>query len=392
MNKQWIRRITAAVMLPVLTMLLSGCWDNHELDTLFIVTGIALDKADNPEQLDIALQIGKPKSNVSDSGESNSQQESTIQLKTTAYTMMEGLMDFNRDSSRTLLLQHNQVLLLGSALAKQGIKDRIDLFIRDNEARMEVLVMIANGRADEVLSAKLDQEKISGMFLAREMQDLYAVSPYYKIRMLDFVSRLRDGTTSPVAPIVSVEKKDNKQEIKFNGFAVFKDGKMIGHLNNDKVLGYVWAMGNVKQCDVVVDNDLGRAVFQIIKLDSTRSITLRPDGGVRVTLSVDATLSIGELRGFNEKPFKDLMPYLIDLAQSEIRWKITDTYETAQALNADIYEIGTSVHRGYPKEWKKLKNRWNELFPDTELDVQVKVHIPTTGQIVKSLEMEGSTP
>jgi spore germination protein KC len=392
MNKQWIRRITAAVMLSVLTMVLSGCWDNHELDTLFIVTGIALDKADNPEQLDIALQIGKTKSNVSDSGESNSQQDFTIQLKTTAYTMMEGLMEFNRDSSRTLLLQHNQVLLLGSALAEQGIKDRIDLFIRDHEARMEVLVMIADRRADEVLSAKLDQEKISGMFLAREMQDLYAVSPYYKIRMLDFVSRLRDGTTSPVAPIVAVKEKDNKQEIKFNGFAVFKDGKMTGRLNNDKVLGYVWAMGNVKQCDVVVDSDLGRAVFQIIKLDSTRSVTLRPDGGVRVTLSVDATLNIGELRGFNGKPFKDLMPYLIDLAQSEIQRKITDTYETAQTLNADIYEIGTSVHREYPKEWKKLKNRWNELFPDTELDVQVKVHIPTTGQIVKSLEMEGSTP
>jgi spore germination protein KC len=210
--------------------------------------------------------------------------------------------------------------------------------------------------------------------------------------MLDFVSRLRDGTTSPVAPIVAVKEKDNKQEIKFNGFAVFKDGKMTGRLNNDKVLGYVWAMGNVKQCDVVVDSDLGRAVFQIIKLDSTRSVTLRPDGGVRVTLSVDATLNIGELRGFNGKPFKDLMPYLIDLAQSEIQRKITDTYETAQTLNADIYEIGTSVHREYPKEWKKLKNRWNELFPDTELDVQVKVHIPTTGQIVKSLEMEGSTP
>ncbi|MEN6307265.1 MAG: hypothetical protein ABFD91_05860, partial [Anaerohalosphaeraceae bacterium] len=77
-------------------MLLSSCWDNQELDTLFIVTGVALDKADDPEQLDITLQIGKTKSNTSGSGESNSQQDSTILLKTTAYTMMEGLMEFNR--------------------------------------------------------------------------------------------------------------------------------------------------------------------------------------------------------------------------------------------------------------------------------------------------------
>ncbi len=387
MNRR-IRLVASVILLPVLMMLLSGCWDNHELDTLFIVTGVALDKADDPEQLDITLQIGKTKSNTSGSGESNSQQDSTILLKTTAYTMMEGLMEFNRDSSRTLLLQHNQVLLLGSALAEQGIKDRIDLFLRDHEARMEVLVMIADGRADKVLSAKLDQEKISGMFLAREMQDLYAVSPYYKIRMLDFASRLRDGITSPVAPIVAMEETDNKQEIKFNGFAVFKDGKMIGRLNNDEVMGYIWAMGNVKKCGVVADCDMGRAVFQIINLDTERDVTLRPDGGVRVTLSVNATLNIGELRGFKGKTSQDLMRYLIDLAQSEIRRKITDTFETTQTLNADIYGIGTSVHRKYPKEWKEFKNRWNELFPDTELDVQVQVHLPTTGQIIKSMEME----
>ncbi|MEN6316475.1 MAG: Ger(x)C family spore germination protein [Clostridiaceae bacterium] len=390
MNKQRLKLVAAVMLLPVLMMLLSGCWDNHELDTLFIVTGIALDKANDPEQLDISLQIGKTKSNVSNSDKSNPQQDPTIQLKTTAYTMMEGLMEFNRDSSRTLLLQHNQVLLLGSALAEQGIKDHIDLFLRDHEARMEVLVMITDGRADEVLSAKLDQEKISGMFLAHEMQDLYAVSPYYRIRMLDFASRLRDGTTSPVAPIVAVVETDNKQGIKFNGFAVFKDGKMIGRLNNDEVLGYIWAMGNVEQCGVVADCDLGRSVFQIINLDTERDVTLRPDGGVRVTLSVDATLNIDELRGFNGMTSKDLMPYLVDLAQSEIRRKITGTFETAQTLNADIYGIGTSVHREYPKEWKELKNRWNELFPDIELDVQVKVHIPATGQIAKSLEMEGS--
>lgn len=387
-----IRLVATIMLLPVLMMLLSGCWDNHELDTLFIVTGIALDKANDPGQMDISLQIGKTKSNASDSDKSNSQQASTIQLQTTAYTMMEGLMEFNRDSSRTLLLQHNQVLLMGSALAEQGIKDHIDLFLRDHEARMEALVMIADDRADEVLSAQLEQEKISGIFLAREMQDLYSVSPYYKIRMLDFASRLRDGTTSPIAPIVAVEETDNKPVIKLKGFAVFKDGKMIGRLNSDEVMGYIWAMGNVKQCGVVADSDLGRAVFHIVKLDTKRDVTLRPDGGVRVTLSVDATLNVGELHGFNGMTPEDLMPYLAELAQNKIRQRIAGTYKTTQTLDADIYGIGTSVHREYPKEWKELKNRWDELFPGTELDVQVKVHIPATGQIVKSLEMEGSKP
>lgn len=392
MNKKRVKLFATVMLLSMPILLLSGCWDNHELDTLFIVTGVALDKASDPKQMDITLQIGKPKSNVSGSGESSSQQGSTIQFKTTAYTVMEGLTELNRNSSRTLLLQHNQVLLMGSALAEQGIKDRIDLFIRDREARMEVLVMVTDGRADEVLSAKLDQEKISGVFLAREMQDLYAASPCYKVRMLDFASRLRDGTISPVAPIVSEKEKDDKQELQIDGMAVFKDGKMIGRLSNDEASGYVWAMGDVEQGGVVIQNNSGRAVFHIAKLDTAKDITLLEDGGVRVALSVDATLGIGELRVFYGITPEDLLPYLSELAQNQISKQITDTFETARTLNADIYGFSTSLHHMYPKVWKGMKARWDELFPRIELYVQVKAHIPATGQIVKSLEMEGGAP
>ncbi|MEA4846966.1 MAG: Ger(x)C family spore germination protein [Clostridiaceae bacterium] len=388
MNKQWIRRITAAFMLPALMLLLSGCWDNQELDALFIVTGVALDKAHDPGQMDITVQIGKTKSNSAEPGKSDSQRNSTILLKTTNSTMMEGLMELNRDSSRDLLLQHNQVLLLGSALAEQGIEDRIDLFLRDQETRMEVLVMVAGGRGEKVLSAKLDQEEISGMYLARAMQDMYSVSPYYKVRILDFVSRLREATFSPVAPIADLNEKDGKQELRIEGLAVFKEDKMIGRLSNSEVLGSIWAMGDVERCGVVVQSDLGRAVFNIAKLETKRDVSLRPDGGVRVTLSVDAILGIGELRGFEGMSFKDLMPYLVELAQNQIREQITDTFETARTLNADIYGFGVSVHRAHPKEWKEMKAYWDELFSETELEVQAKVHLPATGQIIKSLEME----
>jgi spore germination protein KC len=189
-----------------------------------------------------------------------------------------------------------------------------------------------------------------------------------------------------------VVEEDNKQEIKLAGFAVFNEqGKMIGRLSNDEMLGYIWAMGGVEKCGVVADCDSGRAVFNIVKLDSTREMALRQDGGVQVTLSVDATLNIGELRGFDGMTSEELMPYLVELAQNEIQQKIIDTFKAAQALSADIYGFGASAHREYPKEWRYMEDMWNKLFPDIELDVQVKVQLPMTGQIVESLEMEGNT-
>lgn len=389
MIAQW-KRIKAAVLLVMVMMtLLSGCWDNHELDEMFIITGVALDEAEDPEQMDITMQTGKTRTQGSGSGDANSQENSVILLKTTGDTMAGAITGFNRDSSRTLFLHHNQVLLLGSALAEQGVKDRIDLFMRDQQARKEVLVMVADGRAEKVLSTEMEQDKISGMFLLRVMEGLYAVSPQYRVRLLDFASRLLDETTSPIAPIAKVVRKDDRDIIRISGMAVFKEDRMAGRLSNDETMGYILSMGNVKRCDVTVGTDLGKASFRVIKLDCERDVELRQDGGVGVALSIETTLNVSELRGFEGTTPEALMPHLAEVAQEEIRRKITDTFEIMRKLNTDIYGFGTSVYRKYPKAWKTMKDRWDEIFPDIELTVRVRARLSGTGQIVQSLEMEG---
>ncbi len=383
-----IRLIAVAMLTPVFMMLLSGCWDNHELDAMFIITGVALDDAVNPDQMDITLQIGEAKQESSGSGEANSEENSVILLKTTGDTMMGGLMELNRDSSHKLLLHHNQVLLLGAALAEQGVKKRLDLFMRDQQARMEVPVVVVDGRAEEALSAKLAQDKISGIFLARTLNDLAIISQKYRVRMLDFASQLLDETSSPIAPMIRVVRQGDQQKIKISGMAVFKKDRMIGRLTNDEAMGYIWSMGNVRQCDMEAGSSLGKAVFHIIKLDCKREITLRPDEGVRVELTVNATLNLGELSGFTGLSSDELLLYLVRLAEEEIQRKITDSFETVRGLNADIYGFGTSVHRKYPKEWMTMKGRWDAIFPDIEFSVKARVNIPGTGQIIQSLEME----
>ncbi len=148
----------------------------------------------------------------------------------------------------------------------------------------------------------------------------------------------------------------------------------------------------MRHCDAIAGAGLSRAVFHIIRLNSKRDVTFRPDGRVHVALSVVATMNISELSGFSGMTADEIMPYLIKIAEEEIRQKIMDSFAAARRLNADIYGFGTSVHRKYPKAWKTMKERWDAIFPNIELNVQAKVHIPATGQIVQSLEMRGVAP
>jgi spore germination protein KC len=376
------------LLLLLCSLLLGGCWDYHELEDLFIVTGVGLDQAESPEKVEVVLQIGKTRATNADVGEAGFQDSSSIVLRTVDNTVIEGITKLNRSSSRTLLLHHNQVMLLGSALAEAGVESRIDAFMRNQEMRMEVLVMVADRRAGDILAARLGAGDISGIYLYDMMQDLYNISPYYKVRTLDFVSRLREGTSSPVAPIVKLEGPEDKQEIKLGGLAVFKRDKMVGRLSPEEMEGYILAMGSAKQGIIAAETALGRAVFHIAKLTVKREISFKPEGGVRGVLTVHTAVGLAELRGFREMTPLELMPCLMALAEDQIRRQILDTFQAAQKLEADIYGFASDLRRHHSKAWKTAEGQWERLFREMELEVRTKIRLLSTGQIAQSLKME----
>ncbi|HWS29766.1 MAG TPA: Ger(x)C family spore germination protein [Clostridia bacterium] len=393
-----IRRMRfAALILSILMVsaLSAGCWDNDEIDQLFIVTGIALDTVpDSPEQVSITMQVSSTKQEGSDpgSGKQDSGQNSVILLHAVNRTILGGLAQINQNSSHRLLLSHNQIRLYSVDLAQQGIIERMDVLLRDQDARLEVPLAVVDGRAEDMLALEMPSDPTSGIFLGDMFQDMANTSVKYRVRLIDFVGKLLEETTSPVLPLLEVVSREDKQEIKMTGMAVFNGDKMIGRLSNEEALGYIWSLGDVKKNDFQVNEGTNTALLHIIRLDSKREVVLRQDGVVQVTFYVEATLAVSELYGFAKFKPKELMPHLVDLAQKEIEEKIAASFTAARKLNADIFGFGTSVYKKYPKEWKDIKKNWNALFLDIDLHVEAKVQLPGTGQIVQSLEMEKNEP
>jgi hypothetical protein len=95
---------------------------------------VALDEGADPSQVDVTVEIGKAQANEGGlAGADGGGESAVILLHSTAGTVKEALEALNRDTSRTLWLCHNQVIIVGSALAERGIADKIDFFMRDHE-------------------------------------------------------------------------------------------------------------------------------------------------------------------------------------------------------------------------------------------------------------------
>ena len=392
------KRLALALALLLTSSTLSGCWDSKEIDKLAIVIGSAVDLSTVPGMVDLTLEMANTQGAGTGSGGSSGRssggsqdgggQSAFSMLKATNATVMGCLMEIDQNSNRTSMAKHNQVRLFGSALCEQGLKDQLDMFMREQQTRLEVPMLVVEGNAGEALSATVAGKELCGMFLSGMLEDQARISPAYRIRLIDFVKTILEGTTSAAIPLVKLFTEGEKQSINIIGMAVFKDDRMVGSLSNDDSLGYIWSLGNVKASNVALTEGPNKAMLHISRLDCKRKVALRPDGGVRVELHLTGGASIAELNGFAQTKPTELMPYLESLAKAEIRERILAAFEAAKALRADIYGFGASVYREYPRQWKEMESNWDELFQQLELIVEVDLRLVSTGEIVQSVTME----
>ncbi|MGE5404426.1 MAG: hypothetical protein ACM3PP_05760, partial [Candidatus Saccharibacteria bacterium] len=81
-------------------------------------------------------------------------------------------------SSRRIMWAHNNVVIIGESLARQGIIPVVDYFTHQPELRMKAEVVISRGDARDYITAKLGMDTPSGIsfFLMERYRPLSAVS------------------------------------------------------------------------------------------------------------------------------------------------------------------------------------------------------------------------
>jgi hypothetical protein len=66
-----------------------------------------------------------------------------------------------------------------------------------------------------------------------------------------------------------------------------------------------------------------------------------------------------------------------------IRHEILATFEKSRELKADIFGFGEMLHKKYSKEWKDIKDNWDEIYPTVELDIAIESKIMKTDLLKK---------
>ncbi len=384
MKKIIISTITCLILL----LLLPGCWNRKELNTISIVQAVGIDRTEDG-QISVSLQILKPSAIKS---EKNGGSKSVWVVTSNGETVFDAVRNATMQTDRKAYFSHNTVYILSEELTREGVGEILDLLNRDAEFRKTPYVFVSKRKAEDIIRGEHEQEAIPGQAIEKLAKLTSATSKIPKVQFIDLLKNLASKTNDSMIPGISLMQSDPEtsanKTVKLEGTAILQKDKLIGWFDEKETRGVLWVLGEVKSGIIIVPtpgDESKKSSIEIIKA-SSRIVPEKVKDKLVLTVNVQAVTNLGEQLStvdlVKPEPFKELEEKMASVIADEIRSAI----DKAQRWEVDIFKFGTEVHRQFPEEWPELEKNWREEFQKLQVNIVVDAKLRWSGFMKKPIQ------
>ncbi|WP_223282820.1 Ger(x)C family spore germination protein [Neobacillus kokaensis] len=377
------KTFTLILYLGFTSVFLTGCWDRAEVNDLALILATGIDKGKkNNIELSAQIYIPQPAQGGQQSGmSSGSGAGQSFVRSAEGETIADAMARLQEELTREIFWGQNEVLIIGEKLAKEGIRDQIDFWMRHSEPRIRADLFVSKGRSKTVLKAMPELEKDASKQLRKIVKTHIGV----KVTVKDLAQMLSGESDAAVLPWVenldpSMMDKKNAIPI-INGTAIFKDGKMVGRLDDKETRGILWPRNEIKSGVITIsfNNEKGYISLNLLRSHNELIPSIK-NGNWRMHIKTNADLEVIQ----NSTKLNLFDPKVVKRAEQKIVQEIEDRERLAfsiiqKELNADIVGFADVFERKYPQIWKQKKDKWNEIFPQVAISFDTNVKIKRTG-------------
>jgi spore germination protein KC len=378
-------------------VILTGCWDKRELNTVGIVYAVGLEKDRISGKILCTTQVIRAAALKKESGS----KQSSVEIVTgTGDTVFEAIRNILMKFDRKLIFSHNKVIVIDEDLAKEGVFPILDFFARYYEIRhVDSIVIAKPKKVREILGVEDGIANIQGVYLEDIIDNGRFNSKVARSNLAEFLKRSLSNGINPVSgvmetieqPNLPIEKKEGKSTtgVKLLGTAVFKLDKLIGYLNPDETRGFNWIIGDVKGGVINIHSLKDPNKLVSINIKKSKS-SIKPeiiDGKISFNIEIKEAGDIAEVEDSTDISDLKVMEELQNQQKKIIEDEIKIALDKIQKiLPSDILGFGRAFSKKYPKVWKDIKKDWDIIFPTVQYTVNVDVKLVRPGLMFKSIE------
>lgn len=390
------------MMICLSSLVMSGCWSRREVENLAIVSsiGIDIDNFKGTPKYKITCNIFKPALIGGGGGGGGGQLSPKVlpvwQISALGDTIDDALSNISTRTPRDLFLGHVRLVIFSKDIAKQGIQEILDYFLRNRDIRLRTWMVVVDGKAEDAQRAMPDLESTVGA-QAAGISELggNAVSKYYSEDVNRFTNALagegeepvlgRVELIHPVPPLIGGEQTTTS--LAFRGIAVFSNDKLVGWLEDSETKGFLFIIGKSHQGVFPVSIGKGRPTVSL-EMDSAKSQIKSEmvDDKLHVTVKIKAEGTLGEEGKNNELATPQGMEEVNKIFAKRIEELCMKSVKKAQQYKSDIFGFGAVLHRKHPDQWREVKNDWPKVYANAEVNIEVKARIGRTGLMSETIK------
>lgn len=403
-----INRVAAFVLcLFLMLILLSGCWDQIQIEERGFVVGVAIDvprtneaeknaekeapgKPEGQQRYLLTQQRVVPASMTIGSQRGRSQGskgKAFYNIASEGDSLFEASREIATRSSRAPFYQHLKVLVVSEAIAKStnGFANSIDFFLRDPDLRRTSKILISKGEAKKILDMNPPTEKLPALYLHSLSKNIQKNARMLPEVTLGDIHRQLINQSGYVIPRVTPAKN----EVKLAGTAVFNPrNRLVGFLGEEETEGLNFLTGELK------GGLLKAKMDQDLIMMNVHTATLRIDADVRDPHQLSFTFNIlcegviPESHGsFNFMNDVNLHRLQHAFAQEIVRLSQDTISKVQKQMKVDVLRLDSHLNQNYHDFWNTIKADWHSgerLFEKSNISVEARVFIRNIGEVNRS--------
>lgn len=380
-----MNRFLLLLLIIFICFSLIACWNYRELDSIYIVSGLAIDKNKETGLYDVSVEVV----NIKDTDFEPNINSQIIEFSGEA--VFEAVRDMIRASSKKLYFGHATTLVVSEDVAKEGILPAIDWIARDQEPRLSIEVFISREEtAKEILDTKSLATDIRLFEIDTMVSQNRNIIEVPVLQVYELINQLAIPKTHSVLPTIIIASVHGNQTNVLSGGAVLNKDRLEGYLSEEDILPYLFIRDNAKSGQIKVHNDNSHKDIIILEIfDNTTKIdyTLYGDN-IKFYVKTNTEVSIGEL---NTK-----VDYISELGRNELRSLAEESLKSdiegiikkvQDEFGLDIFGFGNLIRKRDPKVWKQIEKDWDTIFREIDVQVDCNINIRNSGHIFKPIEV-----
>lgn len=378
------KRVMSFIILIFFSFITSGCWNYEEINELTVVAGIAIDKSDTGDTYELTAEVINVPSGMGT-------KPSPRYISKSGKTIFDASRNMLDVTGQKLYWAHAKVIIVSPEVAREGIRKVVDWYERDAETRTEIQLLISKTeRASDIFNKATDKSKIISLQLNDSLTNAVFLSKTPSIELWEFINSIEQAGVSPYTGWVELSESAGSKVPDITGTAVFKQDMLVGSLDDDETMSFMFVTDQIKGGVLVEDirdkSEESKISLEIFKNKTRVTPVTGRNHDISFSINTETLVAIDEVEGGFDIKKEENIKALEELAGRDLKARIEGVIQKLQKdYKSDIIGFGTMLYRDNPGEWNLVQKNWDSIYQNLKVNVSCVVRIRNTAMMNDSI-------